>query len=578
VTRRLRAAASPVYLALFLIVAVGLLLRVLHNTYGLPYVYNIDEGSHFTNRAVGMFGGSADPGYYQNPSAFTYLVHLALRFQYGIGHVIPFGHYGRVVRQYSEDPTTIYRTSRTLAAVLCMLGVLSVFWVARRLWGRAEAISAAAVLSFAFLPVAYSRVAVTDVGALLPVAFALYASVRIYEEGLRKHYVLGGAMAGLAFGFKYTAGLVLLPLLIATAARVLRDRRALIDGALALACAVGVFFVTNPYVFINFSDAWHQLKGEQQLAGKFAKLGQEGENGPGYYLNSLTWGFGWACCAAALAGVVLVARRSWIRALLLAAVPIALFIYLSTQVRFFGRWLLPAYPALALLAGVAIAAVVRLVPGGRLVRAAALAAVGLAVLAQPILADVRTARLLGRTDTRQLARNWLVARYPARLRIVIEPAVPPRYYRRITNSGRGDPLHKQFIRGFIRDINDTHDDYGSTLSPATLNTYRRAGFCLVMTMSVIRGRAENAHLAPALAYYKALQQQSKQVLHMSPYKRGAKPVKFNFDLSYNYYPTAFARPGPEIWIYRLNNCKQGYGTVPIGTGTPKTGNAPGVKR
>src|SRR5205823_14768616 len=146
------------------------------------------------------------------------------------GHVLPFGHYGRAIRQYSEDPTTIYRTSRTLAAVLCMLGVLAVFWVARRLWGTMEALASAAVLSFAFLPVAYSRVAVTDVGALLPVAFGLYAAVRVYEEGARKHYVLGGAMAGLAFGFKYTAGLVLLPLLIATVARVLRNRRAVVDG------------------------------------------------------------------------------------------------------------------------------------------------------------------------------------------------------------------------------------------------------------------------------------------------------------------------------------------------------------
>jgi hypothetical protein len=568
-----------VYLALFLIVVVGLVLRVLHNTYGLPYVYNIDEGSHFTNRAIGMFGGSADPGYYQNPSAFTYLVHLALRFQYGPAHLIPFGHYAKAIRQYSEDPTTIYRTSRTLAAVLCMFGVVSVFWVGRRLWGNIEGVASAAVLSFAFLPVAYSRVAVTDVGALLPVAFALYAAVRVYEEGRRKHYLIGGAMAGLAFGFKYTAGLVLLPLLIATVARlVARDRKAITGGVFAVAAAIAVFFVTNPYVFINISDAWHQLKGEQQLAGKFAKLGQEGDNGPSYYLGSLTWGLGWAACFAALAGTVLVARRSIMRALLLAIVPIALFIYLSTQVRFFGRWLLPAYPALALLSGVAIAYVVRLVPGGKLVRAAALAVVGLLVLAQPLLADVRTARLLGRTDTRQLARNWLVQHYPPRLRIVIEPAVPPRYYRRITNSGRGDPRHKQFIRGFIRDINDTHDDYGSTLSPATLNTYRRAGFCLVMTMSLIQGRAQNAHLAPALAYYKALRQQSKLLLHESPYKRGAKPVKFNFDLSYNYYPTAFDRPGPEIWIYRLNNCKQGFGTVPIGTGTPKAGNAPGVRR
>src|SRR3954466_5231694 len=132
--RRLRAALTPAHIALAAIVVLGLGVRVLHNTYGLPYVYNIDEGSHFTNRAVGMFGGSADPGYYQNPSAFTYLVHLALRFQSGIGPVIPFGHYGRAIRQYSEDPTPIYRTSRALAAVLCMFGVLSVFWVARRLW------------------------------------------------------------------------------------------------------------------------------------------------------------------------------------------------------------------------------------------------------------------------------------------------------------------------------------------------------------------------------------------------------------------------------------------------------------
>ena len=72
--------------------------------------------------------------------------------------------------------------------------------------------------------------------------------------------------------------------------------------------------------------------------------------------------------------------------------------------------------------------------------------------------------------------------------------------------------------------------------------------------------------------------ESKLLLHLSPYKRGAKPVKFNFDLSYNYYPTAFDRPGPEIWIYRLNNCKQDFGGVPVGIGTPKTGNAPGVRR
>src|SRR5436190_1198805 len=157
----MRRLLTPANAALLLILLLGAGVRLLHNTYGLPYVYNIDEGSHFTNRAVGMFGGSGDPGYFQNPSAFTYLVHLALRFQYGPAHLIPFANYDGVIKQYGHDPTAIYRTGRTLAALLCVLGVIAIYWVGRRLWGTFEGLAAAGVLSFAFLPVAYSRIAVT---------------------------------------------------------------------------------------------------------------------------------------------------------------------------------------------------------------------------------------------------------------------------------------------------------------------------------------------------------------------------------------------------------------------------------
>src|SRR3954471_4319659 len=334
--RRLRAALTPAHLALAAILVAGLGVRLLHNTYGLPYVYNIDEGSHFTNRAVGMFGGSGNPGYFQNPSAFTYLEHLALRFQYGPGHVIPFANYDRVIKLYGHDPTTIYRTGRALAAVLCMLGVIAIYWVGRRLWGTFEGLAAAGVLSFASLPVPYSRVAGPDVGTLLPVSFALYAAIRVYEGAGRRIWLFGGAMAGLAIGFKYTAGLVLLPLGIATVLRMRRDPRLAREGLRALGGALGVFFVTNPYVFLDFSNAWHQLRGEAELAGKFKKLGQEQYSGPGYYAQSLTWGLGWAPAIAMLAGLVVEARRAAWRAVLLAVFPVALFIYLTLQVRWFG--------------------------------------------------------------------------------------------------------------------------------------------------------------------------------------------------------------------------------------------------
>ena len=72
-------------------------------------------------------------------------MYLALRFQYGPAHLIPFANYDRD-KQFGHDPTAIYRTGRTLAAVLCMLGVIAVYWVGRRLWGTFEGLVAAAVL------------------------------------------------------------------------------------------------------------------------------------------------------------------------------------------------------------------------------------------------------------------------------------------------------------------------------------------------------------------------------------------------------------------------------------------------
>lgn len=574
--RRLRAAAWPVYALLALVVGVGFALRVQNNSYGLPYVYNVDEGSHFTARAVGMMGGDWNPGYFQNPSAFTYLANFALRLRFGHGN--PFGSFGSVVEDYKIDPTTIYATTRTLAAVLCIFGVLFVFWAAKRLWDTATGVAAATILCFAFLPVTYSRIAVTDVGTLAPVAVALWGSVRVWEQGGIRHWAIAGAAAGVAIGFKYTSGLVLLALLVAAVGLLVRDRRAalvpvLLGGLAALAACLVAFFVTNPYFFLDFDAAHRQLSAQATTAGDFGKVGQDG-SGAVYYLKTLTWGLGWAAALAALAGAALELRRDIVRGLILLAFPLALFAYLSLQARFFGRWLLPTYPVLAMLAASALAQAAGLLTAGqgsdprrpRFGFVALLSGLVVVAVAQPFAADVRTAALLGRTDTRQEARDWLVAHNPDALRVVIEPAVPARYYRRQGKGGlRG---RKAFVRGFAKHQAETRVQYPSLLKPAYIDAYRKTGFCLVMTMSVIRDRAFNAKLGPALSYYDELMHQGDVVFHSSPYDAGAKPPRFDFDLSYNYYPRAFNRPGPEVTIYKLRDCKQGYGPLPKGTSLP----------
>jgi hypothetical protein len=226
------------------------------------------------------------------------------------------------------------------------------------------------------------------------------------------------------------------------------------------------------------------------------------------------------------------------------------------------------YPVIALLAGVGIVRLAQLLPGrSRVLQGLAVAALTAAVLIQPIAADVRSMDVLGKKDTRELAREYLVQNYPVSLRAVIEPAVPTSFYRIKHSKDR----RRQFVRGFIRDIrraanvdapDGTSLTYAATLNPGALDQYREKGFCLVVTMSLIRGRAENAKVPDALAYYDRLERESQLVYSASPYDKGAKPVPLHFDFSYNYYPTAFARPGPEIKVYRLNNCKQGFGKVP----------------
>jgi hypothetical protein len=553
--RVLRAAASPPYLVLLVLLVVGFVLRVKNNGYGLPYVYNVDEGSHFTARAVSMLGGDWNPHYFQNPSAFTYLANFALRVRFGKAAIDAF----------KLDPTAIYETTRAVAAMLGMLGVVAVFWAARKLWDSGTAVAAAALVTFAFLPVTYSRIAVTDVGVLAPVALSIVGSVRAWEDGRLRWWVLAGAAAGVAVGFKYTAGLVLLPLAVATIAALVRGGREALPRAAAgaglAALAAGVaFFVTNPYFFLEFSDAHRQLSAQATTAGDFGKVGQNTTGLP-YYLGTLTWGIGWVGAFAALAGAVLELRRDLVRGLILIVFPITLLAYLSLQARFFSRWLLPAYPVLVMLAGAAIAQAAEAARRlqWRFAVPATLALLVAIVVVQGALADTRSMRVLGREDTRQIARTWLVGHYPSALRVVIEPAVPARYYRR---QGRGGLRGlKAFVRGFAKHQAETRVQYPSLLRPAYVDAYRQTGFCLVMTMSLIKGRAEVAKLPQALAYYDRLAKESKVVYHTAPYKPGAKPVRFDFDFSYNYYPSAFERPGPEITIYRLRNCKQKYGPL-----------------
>jgi hypothetical protein len=559
----------PWWVAVALLLLGSLLLRIWGTDHGLPYAYNSDENSHFVPRAIGIYGHEWNPDYFVNPPAYTYVVHVVFTVWFG-------GREG-VSRMFATDPTEVWVVARTTAAVLGVLSVWLLYLAGARLLDRRVGLLAASVMSVAFLPVFYSHLALNDVPTMAPLCLTLWGVAGVVRLGRTRDFMLAGAGIGLACATKYTAGIVLLPLLVAAAIQFAQPGgRWVATRGLAVAglFAFGAFIVANPYVVLDFPAFWDGITHQSSAAGaEQGKLGLKHENGFLYYLWSFTWGLGWVPAIAAIAALPLLWRDERRLVWVLAPAPILFVLFMGTQERFFGRWLLPVFPFVCLLA--AYAAIELADKAGRRVPAlkpTLLAISAVALCGQGLVYSLHIGQVLSRDDTRNLTREWMVEHLPPRTKIVVEPIAPDAWAQdtgnpsRLTSNGN---RWVKFAASRSRINPDDPDgpllpapgdvvhveDYERVLVPDLVDDYAAQGFCWVVVGSTPRGRAEaEPHEVPqAIAYYKKLEASSRLAYEASPYRQGEDPIEFNFDWSFDYYPLAYHRPGPLISIYRLTN-------------------------
>ena len=544
---------------LTLVLLSGLALRLWGVRQGLPYAYNSDEADHFVPHAVRMFEeGTLNPHYFANPPAFTYLLHFLFALWYGGPPA--------VAHAFALHPASVYTLARVAAAVLGTAALWLLYATGARLFNRAVGLLAAAIEAVAFLPVFYAHLALNDAPTLAPLTLSLMGTAGVLRKGRARDYLLAGVGLGLACASKYTAGIVIVPLAAAVAARYLDGgaavgRRALGGLALTGASALLAFLIANPYSVLDYSAFHAELVHQSSLSSEAqGKLGAPKDGGVVYYVWSLTWGLGWVPALAALGGAVTLWRSQ--RALWWLLVPAALLFlaFMGTQGRYFGRWLLPIFPILCLLAAYFVVQLVggaaRLI-GGRAPRWALAVVLVAALLAQGLVYSVHSGLVLSRTDTRTLTRDWMLAHVPAGSPIVVEPVSPnvwgehwnkyPSLISRISADGA-------LVPGEEREVGI--EDYERTLAPALIGYYESHGYCWVVRASTESGRAfTDPRAVPlAIAYYRALNQQGELVYRSSPYPRGQggrESVPFNFDWSFDYYPLAYHRPGPAMTVYRL---------------------------
>ena len=254
---------------------------------------------------------------------------------------------------------------------------------------------------------------------------------------------------------------------------------------------------------------------------------------------------GWVPSLAAVGGAIaLLVRRRLAPALGPDTRRRSLFmIYMGDQQRFFGRWLMPTFPIVALLGGLR-----RGVAGAladrrtRRVPAAAVIAVDRRSCCSPRASAPCCTQITccRGQDTRNLTRAWMVKHIPAGSKIVVEPVVSLTTGR-TTSGARSTPAtpsgarwqdvgHEPDRRRHPRPRSTSTCPWVSTSTSAWISTsgrcgpellseYAKAGYCWVVIGSLQAGRSfAQPKIAPqAIAYYAQLANDAKLVYHVSPF-------------------------------------------------------------
>jgi hypothetical protein len=536
-----------------LILAVAAALRLWSIQHGLPYSYNLDERAHFVPHAVAMTGGDLNPGYFINPPLLTYMLAAYLS-------VI---HLGGVETWFAQDPTAVFTAARVVTVVLGVATVAATFAAGRAWFGRNAGLVAAAIMAVAFMPVFYSRLALNDGPGMLPCALALWCSALVLRTGSRKALLAGGAAVGAAASLKYSDGAIVIALVAAAfLSPALTFKQALKYLSLAGLISLAFVIVTNPYLLVDWSVFTNDLDRQRKFASGPPLLGQPERNGWVYYVTSSSWAFGVLPGLLAFAGgVTLLVKGKRREALVLGSLIVLYYLYMGSQSRFYARWMLPLYPALAILAAYALTQIRQRVVFGALV----------ALTLIPItLTTVRNALVLGREDTRTITRDWLVNNVPRGTKVVFEPIAPTEWYGVTPGGGpKADPARQwerwtrspELIAELGADFRGARypanfQNYERTLEPELIDVYRREHACWVVTGSSQygRARAESHRVPEALKYYRALRRQATVEFRVSPVKAGDRLPRYQVDKAFNYVEGAYRRPGPEMIVYKLRDC------------------------
>jgi len=426
------------FLLLIALTLIAAWLRFSSIGFGLPDQFRPDE-ERIVPTALG-FEKDWNPHFAIYPAAQTYLIHGTLR-----SYAMLTGASRNLQTAYgSDNGAQAFLIARQISAAMGTLTVPVIYLAVAPVFGTAAALASAALVAVCYIHVRESKFAKPEVPAGLWLALSIWMMFRITTRGDLIDYTLAGFFCGLAAATHYAAGAIAIGIFVAHIEARRRENQPMLASRLApriyLAGLIAVltFCCADPYFFLDL----------QQTVLDFAYLHSSyttwnGGHSPAGYgwswllIRAMPAAFGIELEIFLLAAMVWVIFRPRPGTFALLAFIMVCFLMLTRghpQLEF--RYLATPLLAMAVLGGV-FAADLTALACARMGTRPGLVVAGLAgilIIAPSLIREVQLNGLLDQTDTRTIARKWMIEHIPPASPVVLiggdgfgKPKVPGKY-------------------------------------------------------------------------------------------------------------------------------------------------------
>ncbi|SFR81753.1 ArnT family glycosyltransferase [Sphingomonas jatrophae] len=510
------------------ILSAALAIRLVGVQFGLPALYDPDEGFFLITGLKLLSERTLNPGWFGHPGTVT--IYLLALIEAGvIGFGILTGRFADVRgfgRALYTDPSLVVVPARLMIVAFGVAGVLLTYLLGRRVADHRVGLLAAALVALNPLHISLSQIVRTDIQASAFMLLSALAATTASQTGRLRAYLLAGVWLGVACATKWPAAAVMAGIGGACVLRIVQDGRAearrqatwLVAG---IATGVVTLLLVSPYLVLDHATLLSNLGGE----AKPQHLGSTGGSLPSnllwYVTHPLRGSFGVLGIALIGVGVVTAVQRGGAPAAVVLPIMLAFLVGISSQQLIWPRWIVAGLPFCAILAAIGLWRMVDAVPSVR-ARVSITVVLAVAVLLPMAGRAAAQAREL-QSDTRAIASAWLKQHAPPGSTVLIEHFAfdlirqPWEFRYPAGDAGCLDP--KLAARQRIRTAavyqmrgNRSIVDIG-TINPARLESCR-ADFAIFTDYDRYRG--EGARYAAEISRYEALAAGGRLLLTVRP--------------------------------------------------------------